>query len=81
MFYENLMWFGLLGALVLVGRHLQRATRQPAPAASTPSQRKTPRPLKPRTLNDCPACGRPHPTPLWGNQRKAGAPAASRGAN
>ncbi len=72
MFYDNLVRFGVLWALVVVGRHLWRAMRPPAPATSTPSPRKTPRPLKPRTPDDCPMCGWPHPTPLWGNGRKAG---------
>jgi hypothetical protein len=49
MFGGNLVWFGLLWVIVLVGRHLRRATRQPAPALGTPSQRKTAQPLKPRT--------------------------------
>ena len=72
MFCDNLVWFRLLWVIILVGRHLRRATRQPAPVASTPSQRKTARPLKPHTPNDCPVCGRLHPTPRWGNPRKAG---------
>jgi hypothetical protein len=72
MFYDNLVWFGLLWVCVLVARRLWRAAH-PAVLASVPSpKRKTPRPLKPRTANDCPVCGRPHPTPIAGNVRKPG---------
>jgi len=73
MFYDNLVWFGLLWVIVLVGRHLRCAIHALVTAALiAPSQRKTPRPLKPRTPHDCPVCGQPHPTPLWGNPRQAG---------
>ena len=81
MFYEHLAWFTVLWVSVLVARHLWRAAHQPVPASVSSPKRKTPRPLKPRTPHDCPVCGRPHPTPLWGNPRQAGAPAASRGVN
>jgi hypothetical protein len=81
MFCDNLVWFGLLWVIVLVGRHLQRAAHQPTLAPGTPSQRKTARPLKPRTPNDCPVCGRSQPTPLWGNLRKAGCSPAPRPAH
>jgi hypothetical protein len=29
-----------------------------------------PRPLKPRSPQDCPVCRRPHPKPLWGHAHK-----------
>jgi transposase-like protein len=44
----------------------------PVPVPISAPKRRTPRPLKPRTPNDCPVCGRPHPTPLAGNVRKPG---------
>ena len=78
MFYEHLAWFTVLWVSVLVARRLWRAAHQPASASVSSPKRKTPRP-RPHTPNDCPVCGRPHPTPLWGNPRQAGAPAASRG--
>ena len=56
----------------LVARHLGRAAHPLVPASVSSPNRKTPRPLKPRTPNDCPVCGRPHSTPLWGNPRKPG---------
>jgi len=70
MFYENLPWFIALWICVLVVRQFWHATHQPVPASVSSPKRKAPRPLKPRTPNDCPVCGRPHPTPLWGNVRK-----------
>jgi transposase-like protein len=72
MFYENLVWFCLLWLSVLVARRLWRATRPPVAVAVSSPQPKTPRPLKPRTPNDCPVCGRPHPTPLVGHVRQPG---------
>jgi hypothetical protein len=42
-----------------------------APGSKTP-QAKTPRPLKPRTSEDCPVCRHPHPTPPSGYVRKEG---------
>jgi IS1 family transposase/transposase-like protein len=74
MFYENLVWFCLLWLSVLVARRLWRATHPPTLAAVASPKRKTPRPLKPRTPNDCPVCGRPHPTPIAGNVRQPGVP-------
>jgi len=52
--------------------NLWRATHQTAPASASSRQRKAPRPLKPRTPNDCPVCGRAHPMPLAGNVCKPG---------
>jgi len=72
MFYENLVWFGLGWVIVLVGRRVWRGTHPPVTTCVPTPPRKTPRPLKPRTPDDCPVCGRPHPTPLWGNPRKPG---------
>jgi transposase-like protein len=72
MFYENLALFTVLWVIVLVAHRLWRAAHLPIPASVSSPKRKTPRPLKPRTPNDCPVCGRPHPTPLWGNPRKPG---------
>ena len=72
MFYENLAWFCVLWICVLAARRLWRATHRPVAVAVSTSKRKTPRPLKPRTPQDCPACGRPHPAPLIGNIRKPG---------
>ena len=72
MFYENLVWFCALWLGVLVFRRLWRMAHQPTLVPRSAPKRKTPRPLKPRTPNDCPVCGRPHPTPLWGNVRKPG---------
>jgi len=71
-FCENLAWFCVLWMSVLVARHLWRATHPPVSVAVPTPRRKTPRPLTPRTLKDCPVCGRPHPTPLIGNIRKPG---------
>ncbi len=70
-FYENLAWFMALWICVLVVRHLWRAAHPPALATVSSPKRKALRP-KPRTPNDCPVCGRPHPTPIVGNLRKAG---------
>jgi len=72
MFVENLAWFCGLWMIVLIGRALGRAARRRVPALAPEPKRKAPRPLKPRTPNDCPVCRRPHPTPLWGNPRQAG---------
>lgn len=71
MFYENLAWFTVLWICVLVARRLWRAAHQPVPASVSSPKRKTPRP-KPRTPNDCPVCGRPHPAPIAGNVLKPG---------
>jgi IS1 family transposase/transposase-like protein len=71
-FNDNLAWFCVLWISVLVARRLWRATHRPVAVAVPTPKRKTPRPLKPRTPKDCPVCGRPHPTPLLGNVRKAG---------
>jgi len=72
MFYEQLAWFVTLWLCVLVLRRLGHSLRQPVCVSAAARQRKTPRPLKPRTPHDCPVCGRPHPTPLWGNVRQPG---------
>jgi hypothetical protein len=72
MFYENLVGFCALWLGVLAFRRLCCAAHQPILASVSSPKRKTPRPLKPRTPQDCPVCGRPHPTPLWGNPRQAG---------
>lgn len=72
MVYENLVWFCLLWLCVLVARRIWHTTHSPVAVAVATPKRKTPRPLKPRTPNDCPVCGRPHPTPLIGNNRKPG---------
>jgi hypothetical protein len=66
MFYENLTWFTVLWVSLLSVRRLWRAAHQPVVASVSSPQRKTLRPLKPRTPNDCPIRGRPHPTPLLG---------------
>ncbi len=49
-----------------------RGTYPPISTCVSAPPRKTLRPLKPRTPHDCPACGRPHPTPIVGNVRKPG---------
>ena len=72
MFYENLTGFMVLWICVLVVRRLWRTAHPVIPASVLSPTRKTPRPLKPRTPDDCPVCGRPHPTSLWGNNRKPG---------
>ena len=72
MFCEHLAWFTVLRVSLLIARRLWRAAHQPILASVSSPQRKTPRPLKPRTPHDCPVCGRPHPTPLVGNVRKPG---------
>ena len=72
MFYENLVWFTVLWVSVLVAHRLRRATHPPVPASVSSPKCKMPRPLKPRTPDDCPVCRRPHPTPLWSNPRQAG---------
>jgi IS1 family transposase/transposase-like protein len=72
MFYENLVWFGLLWVCVLVVRRVWRATHPPIPVAVSSPKRKAPRPLKPRTPHDCPVCRRPHPTPVGGHVCKPG---------
>jgi hypothetical protein len=72
MFCENLAWFTELWISLLIVRRLWRAAHPRVPASISSSKRKMPRPLKPRTPTDCPVCGRPHPTPLWGNGRKPG---------
>jgi hypothetical protein len=80
MLYENLVWFCLLWLCVLIARRLWHTTHPPVAVAVPSPKRKTPRPLKPtsassvepRTLHDCPVCGRPHSTSLIGNTRKPG---------
>jgi IS1 family transposase/transposase-like protein len=72
MFYETLAWFAVLWICVVILRRLWRTRRQPVWVSPAAPKRKTPRPLKPRTPDDCPVCGRPHPTPLWGHARKPG---------
>ena len=72
MFYEHLAWFTVLWVSVLVARRLWRAAYPCVPASVSSPKRKTPWPLKLRTPTDCPVCGRPHPTPFWGNGRKPG---------
>jgi hypothetical protein len=69
-FYEDLAWFLALWLCVLVVRRLGCTASQPIPATVSSPSRKTPRPLKPRTPNDCPVCGRPHPTPFGDHVRK-----------
>ncbi len=81
MFYGDLAWFCVVWVSVLVARRLWRAAHPPVRAAVSLPKRKAPRPLKPRTPNDCPVCGRAHSTPLVGNVHKPGAPAACRGEN
>jgi len=72
MFYEHLAGFTVLWVSLLIVRRLWRAAHPRVPASVSSSKRKMPLPLKPRTPTDCPVCGRPHPTSLWGNRRKAG---------
>ena len=73
MFYGNLAWFCVVWVSVPVARRLWRVAHPPVRAAVSSPKRKAPRPLKPRTPNDCPVCGRAHSTPLVGNVRKPGA--------
>ena len=61
MFYEHLAWFTVLWVSVLVARRLWRAAHQPVPASVSSPKRKTPRPLKSRTPNDCRCVGGPIP--------------------
>jgi hypothetical protein len=70
--FENLTWFTMLWVSVLVTRRLWRAAHPPIPISVSAPKRKVPRPLKPRTPNDCPVCGRPHPKPFGGHVRKPG---------
>jgi IS1 family transposase/transposase-like protein len=72
MFYENLAWFCVVWVSVRVVRRLCRAVHSPVCAAVLLPERQAPRPLKPRTPNDCPVCGRAHPMPLVGNVCKPG---------
>jgi len=72
MFYGNLAWFCVVWVSVRVARRLWRVAHPPVRAAVSSPKRKAPRPLKPRTPNDCPVCGRAHPTPLVGNMCKPG---------
>ena len=55
MFCEHLAWFTVLWVSVLICRRLWRAVHPSVPASVSSPKRKTPRPLKPRTPNDCPA--------------------------
>jgi hypothetical protein len=71
-FYEHLTWFRVLWLCVRVARPLWRAAHPPVPVSVSSPTRQTPHPLKPRTPNDGPGCGRPPPTPLWGDPRQAG---------
>jgi hypothetical protein len=60
----------ILGVVTLLIMVLGRQANV-APGPKTP-QVKIPRPLKPRTPEDCPVCRRPHPSPLCGYVRKEG---------